>query len=217
MIAVCHLNINIQGDRYNSKIKLISVVLVSLSMLWVSVLTSFVLANDYAATYNVIISNSIYTNQDYLYSVMIPEGIQVTSNSPPSPNHGFRATFTSNHDDFIVIDGSYNSADYLSPSDYINRSYILPITTSGAKITDIKLNPSVLGGLPAQRMSLKYNPAGDNKVVVMDIIAAFRQPAHDTEMIYTLALTSSPATYDGNREVFEMMLSSWTCAPDMRH
>lgn len=211
MTTFRYLYITVHGYIHNLRDTFITIVTVLLFVLSTTILTTLVLVQDYVTACYAVMYGTKYTNQDYLYSIIIPEGLDVIYSPPPSPNHGFRVNLSSSHDDYIVVDGSYNSADYLSPSDYINRSYILPIAKNGVGITYIRSRSSVLGGLPAQRTSFKYNPAGDNKWVVMDVIAAFRKPAHDTEMIYTIALTSSPATCGRNRKVFEMMLSSWIC------
>lgn len=187
---------------------------IMLFVFWIYAHVSLASALMHTTAHIALGSRRVYANPNYLYSVVLPEGLHAISDAPPSPNHGIRIILSDNGDDYIIVDGSYNSAYYLSPSDYIDRLYLLTLTKRGAKITNVKRHSCVLGGLPGRRVSFKYILSGDRKWAVIDIAVAFRKLPHDTEMIYSLTLSSSPAMYETDKAVFEMILSSWTCIPE---
>jgi len=162
---------------------------------------------------NGILYSKQYQNLNYLYSILIPQGCSCLGSSAPNPNHGCIIYLSNNPETNIYVDGSYNSADFISPGDYLWKIFIDKIFQEKMEITVLIRVSTTLGGLEAERIAFKYKQKSNNETVITDVVAAFREEKGDSEMIYTACLKTRPDRYQKDKELFENVLDSWKNLP----
>ncbi len=153
-----------------------------------------------------------YLNENYLYLIAVPRGFKCEVAKPPAPDHGCRIGLSKGQEAYIFVDGSYNAAEYPSASD----AFLLRmdrIFKEATEITVLSRFPTQLGGLPAERAVFTHRRVGDKAVILEDVVTALRVVPGRTEIIYTVGLISPPGRYRKDKEILDLILSSWRNQP----
>jgi len=155
-----------------------------------------------------VVHRGQYRNPNYLYSFMIPEGMICLSAPAPSPHHGCGIDLSEHPRAYIWADGSYNALDRVSPDDALMDKFV-SLMKEGMEIIVLERSATSLGGLPAERLVVRYKHRDEKESTVKAIVIALKNVKERGDMIYTLGLISSPFRFEQDKAVFESILASW--------
>jgi hypothetical protein len=161
-----------------------------------------------------------YSNFDYAYSVLVPEGMMGAMSPDGFPNHGFGIDLTNptttawtNQKGFprayVWVDGSYNSAELASLDAAVQQALEFLNEEYGHSRL-LSKTPTRLGGLRAVRFVTSYDKSGE--ATIEDEIIAFRTE-HDADIVYTIALTTPASRYARDKSLVTKMQKSWLADP----
>jgi hypothetical protein len=160
-----------------------------------------------------------YTNFDYAYSVLVPEGMMGATDPAPSPQHGFgidlmhptTTDWTGQKgfpDAYLYVDGHYNSADLASPDEAMQESLKF-LNEKFGHTRLLRKTPTRLGGLRALRFVASYRKSGEE--MIEDEIVAFRKKEDD--IVYSIDLTTPVSRYPRDKSLVTQMQKSWLADP----
>jgi hypothetical protein len=159
-----------------------------------------------------------YTNFNYGYSVLVPEGMMGATSPAPLPQHGFGIDLTqptttawTKQKDFprayLYVDGSYNSALLASLDDAVQESLkFLNEEYGNSRL--LSKTPTRLGGLRAFRFVSSYDKSGEE--MIEDRIVAFRKKG---DIVYSIELTTPMSRYPREKSLVTQMQKSWLADP----
>ena len=166
-------------------------------------------ASDHDTRYNDVEYKGRYSNVNYLFSFMIPEGFTCFGNPAPNPNHGCGVRLSENPKRYVWTDGSYNAVDEPSISSWLDW-LIEHRQEKGSEWSILERKPCLLGGLEAERAVFTYKSKNQKEAIIEDIIVAFRTVEGYGEIVYTVGLISSASHYKNDKALLEQIISSWT-------
>jgi len=155
-----------------------------------------------------VVHRGRYRNPNYLYSFTIPEGLVCLSDPAPAPHHGCGIDLSEHPRAYIWADGSYNALDRVSPDDALRDAFD-SLMKEGMEIVVLERRATPLGGLPAERLVVRYKHRDEKESTVKAIVMALRNVQKWGDMIYTLGLISPPFRFEQDKAVFEAILASW--------
>ena len=155
-----------------------------------------------------VVHRGQYRNPNYLYSFTIPEGMICLSAPAPAPHHGCGIHLSEHPRAYIWADGSYNALDRVSPDDALMNKFV-SLMKEGTEMVVLERSATSLGGLPAERLVVRYKHKDEKESTVKAIVVALRNVNDWGEMIYTLGLISPPFRFEQDKAVFEATLASW--------
>jgi hypothetical protein len=148
----------------------------------------------------------IYRNNNYDYTVLLPEGITAYNTPPPSPQHGFVVVLSKDPAAYIGVDSSYNSAEFETVTEGLKAH--LGYIQSEAKVVDYQFHSIFLGNLRGIELTVTYLCPGERKRVEI-YVATLQRSLWDQ---FTLATTPSRARDD--LKVLYAIVQKWR--PDAR-
>jgi hypothetical protein len=157
----------------------------------------------------VVKDEGIYRNPNYLYSIVVPPGMVCLSDPPPVPHHGCEIKLSEEPLAHLWVDGSYNTLERVSPRDAL-RDECGELLQEGTEVVVLKRASTLLGDLPAERLTVRYRKVGEIEAMVKDVVVALREVKDYGEMIYTIGLISPEEHFAQNDKIFESILQSWT-------
>src|SRR5258706_101820 len=116
-----------------------------------------------------------YSNYDYAYSILLPKGVVGLRSPSPNPNHGFVVHLEGGGDDEIVVDASYNAAEWKSLDEALRAALNQFTQEQKAEARVIMRTSAVLGGLEAIHFRLLSGTPGSSNAIVRDVVLAFRK------------------------------------------
>lgn len=132
----------------------------------------------------------------------IPKGAGVTP-----PWVGSRAT----EDDFLCFVSMRrrdNVLDRSNPRDELDARAGGSLQP-GVRLQVLRRESTTLGGLAAERLTLRFEEPESPAPRIRDQVVAFRTAPGRGEIIYSIALDTPEARYSQDRAVFEQVLASW--------
>jgi hypothetical protein len=113
---------------------------------------------------------------------------------------------------YLWVDGSYNTLDRVSPRDVL-RDHYEGLLQEGTTVVVLKRASILLGNLPAERLTVRYQKAGDTEATVKDVVVTLREVKGYGDMIYTIGLISPESRFANDDKIFESILQSWMNEP----
>jgi hypothetical protein len=156
-------------------------------------------------------SRGLYRNQEYGYSIRVPNHHRGKSAPPPAPQHGVKINLSGCGEDFIWVDGSYNAAEYPTPSQAAAVG-LETIRNKGGEIQTVSESESRLDSLSAKLTTVHYRikSSGEKRVEVYVIaLRTFGNEDEQTGIIYSIGLSCREKRFERARDVFREVLSSW--------
>lgn len=146
-------------------------------------------------------ASSPYVNEEYGYSVTVPERLDAQTDPPPSPQHGFQIVFGGGR--YVWVDGSYDAETWGSANAAVRQLSGYTGLSPKVKVTDFQL-----AGLPAASVS------GRVKEQLVEMVTIYRD-ANDggTAIVYTLGLNTDPAHKKHDEHVFADILMGFKLEP----
>ena len=135
-----------------------------------------------------------YVNGDYAFSVKIPPGIVGARDDYQAPNHGFIIKFSS-PDDYILVDGSHDVADFEGPS--------IP---TGVIILEEQKDITEISGVAAARYKMKVKNPDTGEIFIHKQISTRKGTGYK---IYTVRMKVPEARYEERLEIFNSILSTF--------
>ena len=152
----------------------------------------------------------VYHNPNYLYAITLPPGVVCLSAPPPVPHHGCGIQLPEDPSSYLWVDGSYNTLERVSSSDAL-RDQCDEFLQEGTEVVVLKRAATLLGDLPAERLTVRYRKVGEITATVKDVVVALRGEIENYgDMIYTIGLISPESRFADDDKVFEAILQSWT-------
>lgn len=172
---------------------------------------------------NYVAVEGLYSNDDYGFSVLVPEGLVGCREPAPLPNHGFGIDLTERSCRWVVnakndiypksyldIDASYNGLEWESADDAI-KFHISSLKDTGAENISLKSRTSTrLSKLAAVRFVIQYVVSGEAKVE--EVVIAFRQEKN-ADIIYTIDLTTPANHCSEDGKVLADIQRAWSLYP----
>lgn len=149
-----------------------------------------------------------HTNSEYLFSVEPPAGLLCATDPAPSPNHGCGIELDEAGQAVISVLGEYNTLDRASPRDELNAG-AGAMLEPGVTLTVLRREATALGGLAAERLTLRVEDPKTSTPRIRDQVVAFREAPRRGEIIYTVEMNTPEARYKRDLAVFERVLASW--------
>jgi len=119
-------------------------------------------------------SREDYQNPDYGYAIRIPPGVGLEKSKPPNPNHGFGIRL--GPESLLWVDASY--------TDDVSLHTVVTSERQSweGNCRELTHRPAQLGGLAAERMTLKCASAQDRGVpaIVTLVVAVSSRPNRGT-------------------------------------
>ena len=107
------------------------------------------------------------------------------------------------------MDGSYNTLERVSPRDVL-RDECDELLQEGTEVVVLKRASTLLGDLPAERLTVRYRKVGEIEATVKDVVVALREVKDYGGMIYTIGLISPERRFANDDKLFESILQTWT-------
>lgn len=146
----------------------------------------------------------LYTNREYLFSVVIPDGLTGYEGADP-PHHGFGLLLGEQQQSYLYVDGSVNSLEERDSRDAANRA--LRYLREGERVVESStLKPSRLGELPATELVARYTCGRPSTQYMTASVFAL---SPNREMMYEITLYTARDHFSRARRVFDRMIRSW--------
>jgi hypothetical protein len=150
-----------------------------------------------------------YSNENYLFSVALPNGFSCCQNLPPSPVHGCRIALPGGKAGELWVDGSYNTLAYNS-SDEASFAAAGEYFVTGTTIKVLRHEPTKLGGFEAVRLTLQIRKSGQAAVRIEDLVISIApRGGGPDDVVYTVGFHGSEAEYAKHEKTFSRIVSSW--------
>lgn len=157
-----------------------------------------------------------YTNQEYGFSVVIPEGYVGVKDPEPNPAHGFWIVLSRRPKATINVYGNYDAANYTSLDEAVDAQ-LRYVKSDGTGIEVLSREPMKLQSLPATRVVARYRDPASGATMIQDLITSFRWQRYDGEeepwVLYILFLRTPESRYNADKEVFDRVVSAWRATP----
>src|SRR5579872_737465 len=129
-----------------------------------------------------------YRNPEYGYLIEIPPGLKGSAAQAPAPQHGFRIGSLGPASSFLWVDGSYNGAGAHSAEEVLEDA--LKDIRSQAKIESVSKAKTHLGALPAESISIQYQPQNspDSQEIMTRVEIVALRPGAAPGIVYTLGM-----------------------------
>lgn len=155
-----------------------------------------------------------YVNNDYGYSMMIPDGLHGLS----SPASSFRHELLIKLPAESPIQLSAHSAHMYATRQSFNQlaNQILgELRTSSSDLLILLRYREQLGTSPAMRLVVSYTDTNTHQTIVEERIIARRAcgDSNAPEIMYELTLRTRRERYDQDRRLFETLIASWREQP----
>lgn len=159
-----------------------------------------------------------YSNYEYGYSVLIPNGLVGISNPSPSPQHGFEIVLSKRPAAGIRVDGNYDAELYGSLEGAAEaRLRWLKRENNLSEVEVLRSEQATLQNLQAVRQSVRFNDPGSGEMMILDFIAAIRSEDEggedETRVLYTISLSTPEARYKEDKVILEQVINSWRARP----
>jgi hypothetical protein len=158
-----------------------------------------------------------YENNQYGYTVIIPEGFRGYKPRPPAPVHGFFIPLTEDPSSKIDVDASYNTLEYKSGREAAVGETAWFFERCGADWRTVS-GPMVLGPLPAIHTEITCKAQGSSDNLVLENVVAIRQatPDYILAVVYSVNLISAEKRLPQDRRVYEQILRSFQLSEGKR-
>jgi hypothetical protein len=181
-----------------------------LKYVWVHDLSLGVLKAARGSEEGMIKDEGVYRNPNYLYAITLPPGVVCLSDPPPVPQHGCGIQLSEDSSAYLWVDGSYNTLERVSSSDAL-RDQCDEFLQEGTEVVVLKHVSTLLGDLPAERLTVRYRKVGEITATVKDVVVGLRGEIENYgDMIYTIGLISPESRFANDDKIFEAILQSWT-------
>jgi hypothetical protein len=150
-----------------------------------------------------------YSNPNYGFAVIIPEGLTGYDSPAPNPHHGFGVVLSWEPRSYIYFDGSYtmeNSSLHPMSLDEVEESNLGWLREESEQVRSIRQARMKLGSLQAKRHVVYRTCKGHNEVFVADGIFAL---SNSGEITYSAILLTTQSRYEKDRDLFESFLRTW--------
>jgi hypothetical protein len=159
----------------------------------------------------------VYSNENYLFSIALPNGLSCCQNLPPSPVHGCLVTPPGGKGTEIWVDGSYNTMDYNSPDEAVYSS-VGDYFVTGTTLAVLRREPTKLGDFEAVRLTLRIKKQGEAAAKIEDLVMTIAPRGGGPEdVVYTLGFRGSEAEYAKYEKTFSQIVSSWKAIKEEAH
>lgn len=140
---------------------------------------------------NQVAVTGTYQNEKYAYSVQVPAGLRAYRMKAPAPNHGIDVHAPGNETDVLLVDGSFDAADYGSAETCAKRHAEFYKGKYGLR--QLVVSRRVLSGLDAREVLLGPSAAAAPRSInYVTLIVAFRRVGSDkTPVIYSIDVLAS--------------------------
>jgi hypothetical protein len=150
-----------------------------------------------------------YRNVNFGYAVRVPAGVELETSKPPNPNHGFRISLGSSS--FLWVDASYTDDKSL------HAAVRSEIRSWGDSCQELASKPTLLGGLPASRITLKCAGGSEEETPrrITLVVAVFSQPDNST-IQYEVGAQERFEQQNGatnSRELFSRLVKGFYLVP----
>ncbi len=148
-----------------------------------------------------------YSNCDYGYYVLLPNGFVAHNSLPPAPNHGFivslpdvgtRSYLGDRNERFVWVDASYNTGDSQKLSDVVGSS----LKDEGGPGKILKRIPIMLAGIPAIRVKMEH-ASGKSRFLQEETIAV------RSGIVYTIGLRTSHSHSNLDERTYDQILEGF--------
>ena len=160
-----------------------------------------------------------YTNYEYGFSLLIPEGYIGIMNPEPNPVHGFWIILSRLPKAEINVYANYDAMNYASLDEAVNAQ-LRYVEREGTGIEVLRREPTTLQNLPATRVVTRYRDRASGATMIQDLIASIRsQPYRDEHgedeirVLYILILRTPESRYSTDKELFERVVNAWRARP----
>jgi hypothetical protein len=151
-----------------------------------------------------------YVNEQYGYTVSIPDGVEALCTPPPMPWHGFFVDVanlleppidaSANHGGFswanwnagVFVEAYYNSLEYASADEAAEASLDYYKKNHPADLVILNHEHTKLRRVPATRYVVQFVDAESGETMIADELVAIRG---SEGMIYNIGLTTTAARY----------------------
>jgi hypothetical protein len=146
----------------------------------------------------------------YSYRVTVPEGFVGYRMPAPAPAHGFALSLGPNTENRISVDGSYNAAEHQGARDVLETT-IAWIKGKATSIEVPQFHTSVLGGLPAEELTVRYRDKKASTERVCRSVAAIRRdkPSGTVGIVYEIILDDSAERFSRDLAIYESLVRSF--------
>jgi hypothetical protein len=131
----------------------------------------------------------------------------------PNPNHGFLVRLEGGGDDEIIVDASYNAAEWKSLNEALSAALNQFTREQKAEARVVMRTSAVLGGLEAIHFRLLSGTPGSSNAIVRDVILAFRKEPNGVGIVYQTALTASALRYERYQPLLTRLNRSFRLKP----
>jgi hypothetical protein len=148
-----------------------------------------------------------YSNPDYAFSVLVPNGITAFRNNAPFPNHGFGIDLSKSEQSYLWVDASYNGLEWESFGAAI-KAELEFLRNEGA--TDVRLTGQTstnLSTLRAVRFVATYTLSGTP--MLQESIIAFRREKKKEEIVYSINLRCAAHRFERDRGFVAELQRTW--------
>ncbi|HEV8370234.1 MAG TPA: hypothetical protein VGQ39_19940 [Pyrinomonadaceae bacterium] len=150
----------------------------------------------------------LYSNDEYGYSLRIPDPFIAYRSPEPMPNHGFAIDLSKRDDATVWVDGMYNALEWasLNQAARANLEYL-----HDPEVTDIRMVQCKyirLSRLRAVRIVAAYKRTGIS--MIEDEIIAIRK---ERDIVYTLKLRTTVARYSEDVKVLDRLHRTFNLEP----
>lgn len=150
-----------------------------------------------------------YSDENYLFSIALPNGLSCCQNLPPSPVHGCRIALPGGKAGELWVDGSYNTLAYNSP-DEASFAAVGDYFVTGTTIKILRHEPTKLGGFAAVRLTLQIRKPGEAAGRIEDLVISIAPRGEGPDdVVYTVGFHGSEAEYVKHEKTFLQIVSSW--------
>jgi len=147
-----------------------------------------------------------YTNPNYGFSVVIPQGLIGHDAPAPMPHHGLGIVLSWEPRAYFWVNGEYNALEWGSLSEATQQ--ILEWNQADHRnVLTSKIVPTTVGGRPAERLTLRYTCPEDQTGRVLHEVVLMRNQTRG--IVYEVGLDTTELREKDDLEVFERILSSW--------
>lgn len=146
----------------------------------------------------------LYSNCEYGYSVIIPDGLTAYRSPAPNPQHGFAIDLSKQKDAQVWIDGIYNSPEWGSLKEAAKENVKYLKDDNVSDITVVRQTYGRLSSLRAIRIVVAYKKSG--LAMIEDEFIAMRK---ERDIVYTLELRTTAARYSQDVEVLNQLERSF--------
>lgn len=153
------------------------------------------------------IYSGLYQNNHFGYSVEIPAGLKGKSSPPPSPENGF-VVFLGTHDSATVsvfAELRPFDANQKAIAEEVQRNYL----EIDEGFHEVEKRTFLLGHSPAVRFDFVSNTRS-----VTRIISLRRCPGLETEIMYSVEMTTNLNRGSESKRLFDSILASWQMTED---